>query len=124
MNKKIFRSLLLNAFLVLFSTIALIMGVLYYFFEQQIQTELEHEARFLAQAVENEGITYFDGFDSKNNRITLVDVNGTVLYDSQADPKTLDNHAEREEIKAAIETGKGLSIRYSTTLTEKPSILP
>lgn len=119
MNKKIFRSLLLNAFLVLFSTIALIMGVLYYFFEQQIQTELEREAKFLAHAVENEGITFFDGFDSQNNRITLIEPNGTVRYDNQADAKTLDNHAEREEIKAAIESGKGLSIRYSTTLTEK-----
>lgn len=125
MNKKIFRSSLLTVFLVLIATIALIMGILFQFFEKQIQTELTNEARFLAQAVENEGTGYFDGFDSKsnkaalNNRITLVDKDGTVLYDSEADATTLDNHAEREEIRAAMEDGKGISIRYSKTLTEK-----
>lgn len=125
MNKKIFRSSLLTVFLVLIATIALIMGILFQFFEKQIQTELTNEARFLAQAVENEGTGYFDGFDSKsnkaalNNRITLVDKDGTVLYDSEADAATLDNHAEREEIRAAMEDGKGISIRYSKTLTEK-----
>ena len=125
MNKKIFRSSLLTVFLVLIATIVLIFGILFHFFEKQIQTELANEAGFLAQAVENEGTGYFDGFDSKsikvnlNNRITLVDKNGTVLYDSKADAAALDNHAEREEIRAAMETGKGMSIRYSKTLTEK-----
>ncbi len=131
MNKKIFRSSLLTVFLVLIAAIALIMGILFQFFEKQIQTELTNEARFLAQAVENEGIGYFDGFESKSNkvtlsnkaalndRITLVDKDGTVLYDSEADAATLDNHAEREEIRAAMENGEGISIRYSKTLTEK-----
>lgn len=131
MNKKIFRSSLLTVFLVLIAAIALIMGILFQFFEKQIQTELTNEARFLAQAVENEGIGYFDGFESKSNkvtlsnkaalndRITLVDKDGTVLYDSEADAATLDNHAEREEIRAAMENGEGISMRYSKTLTEK-----
>lgn len=119
MSKKIFRSSMLTVFLVLIATIALIMGVLFRFFEKQIQTELANEAGFLARAVENEGAGYFDGFDSTNNRVTLIDQNGTVLFDSEADARTLDNHADREEIKAAMEEGKGTSIRYSTTLTEK-----
>lgn len=119
MSKKIFRSSMLTVFLVLIATIALIMGVLFRFFEKQIQTELANEAGFLARAVENEGAGYFDGFGSTNNRVTLIDQNGTVLFDSEADARTLDNHADREEIKAAMEEGKGTSIRYSTTLTEK-----
>lgn len=119
MNKKIFRSSILTAFLVLIATIALIMGVLYHFFEQQIQKELENEVGFLAQAVETMGAGYLDGFDGANNRITLIDGEGTVLFDSEADVSALDNHAAREEIKAAMEEGKGMSIRYSTTLTEK-----
>lgn len=119
MSKKIFRSSMLTVFLVLIATIALIMGVLFHFFEKQIQTELANEAGFLARAVENEGAGYFDGFDSTNNRVTLMDQNGTVLFDSEADARTLDNHADREEIRTAMEEGKGTSIRYSTTLTEK-----
>lgn len=125
MNKKIFRSSLLTVCLVLISTIVLIMGILFQFFEKQIQTELANEAGFLAQAVENEGMGYFEDFDSKsnkltlNNRVTLIDKNGTVLFDNKADASTLDNHAEREEIRMAMEDGKGMSVRYSTTLMEK-----
>ena len=119
MNKKIFRSSMFTVFLVLIATILLIFGILFRFFEKQIQTQLSNEAGFLAQAVENEGIRFFDGFDSTNNRVTLVDQNGTVLYDSAADADSLDNHAKREEIKAAMENGKGMSTRYSKTLTEK-----
>ena len=125
MNKKIFRSSLLTVCLVLITAIALIMGFLFHFFEKQIQTELANETFFLAQAVEKEGTEYFDDFDSKrnkvtpNNRVTLVDKNGTVLFDSRADASTLDNHADRDEIKTAMKDGKGLSTRYSKTLTEK-----
>ena len=119
MNKKIFRSSMLTVFLVLIATIALIMGVLFHFFEKQIQEELANEAEFLAHAVENEGIEFFDSFESTNNRVTLVGGDGTVLFDNEADALEMDNHSEREEIRAAIEEGKGMSIRYSTTLTEK-----
>lgn len=119
MNKKIFRSSMLTVFLVLVAAITLIMGVLFHFFEKRIQAELVNEAEFLAHAVENEGTGYFDNLDSMNNRITLVDQNGTVLFDSVADISTLDNHGDREEIRDAMKYGKGMSIRYSTTLTEK-----
>lgn len=125
MNKKIFRSSLLTVCLVLAATIALIMGLLFHFFEKQIQKELANEAGFLAHALENEGAGYFDSFDNKNNRlagnnrITWIDENGTVLFDSRADVSELDNHADRDEIKTAMKEGKGMSKRYSKTLTEK-----
>lgn len=125
MNKKIFRSSLLTVCLVLAATIALIMGLLFHFFEKQIQKELANEAGFLAHALENEGAGYFDSFDNKNNRlagnnrITWIDENGTVLFDSRADVSELDNHANRDEIKTAMKEGKGMSTRYSKTLTEK-----
>ena len=107
------------------ATIALIMGLLFHFFEKQIQKELVNEAGFLAHALENEGAGYFDSFDNKNNRlagnnrITWIDENGTVLFDSRADVSELDNHADRDEIKTAMKEGKGMSTRYSKTLTEK-----
>ncbi|MEY8433962.1 ATP-binding protein [Lachnospiraceae bacterium 48-42] len=125
MNKKIFRSSLLTVCLVLAATIALIMGLLFHFFEKEIQKELANEAGFLAHALENEGAGYFDSFDNKNNRlagnnrITWIDENGTVLFDSRADVSELDNHADRDEIKTAMKEGKGMSTRYSKTLTEK-----
>ncbi len=119
MNKKIFRSSFLTVFFVLIATIVLIMGILFQYFELQIQAELENEADYLSQVVEKEGVRFFDGFDEHNNRITLIDGDGKVLFDSEAEAEKLDNHADREEINEAMKTGKGKSIRYSQTLTEK-----
>lgn len=119
MNKKIFRASLLTAFLVLAAAITLIMGVLFQVFEKQIQKELTSEADFLAQAVEKDGVGFFEGFESRGNRVTLIDVDGSVLFDSEADMEALDNHGDREEVKEAMENGEGMSIRYSKTLMEK-----
>ncbi len=118
MNKKIFRSSFFTSFLVLACAIVLIMGILFDFFEKQLQTELSNEAGYLAHAVENEGIDFFNGFDN-GNRVTLIDENGSVVFDSRTETDGLDNHAQREEIVQAMKTGRGMSVRYSKTLTEK-----
>lgn len=119
MNKKIFRSSFFTVILVLAATVALILGVLYHFFEKQIQTELKNEASFLSQAVERAGTDFFEGFDSGGNRVTLIDGEGNVVFDSKADVEALDNHAGRAEVQEAMEQGCGMSTRYSATLTEK-----
>lgn len=119
MNKKIFRSSLLTVFLVLIAAVALLMGILFRFFERQIQTELKSEAEFLAQAVERDGADFFQGFDSAGNRVTWIDAGGNVLFDSVRDASALDNHGTREEVREAVETGSGISVRYSETLTKK-----
>lgn len=119
MNKKIFYSSFFTALFVLAAAIIFIMGVLFDLFENQIQLEAATEAKYLAHAVENEGIDFFNEFNETDRRITLIASNGDVLYDNQTDIQTLDNHSEREEIQQAMETGTGMSIRYSKTLTEK-----
>lgn len=42
-----------------------------------------------------------------------------MLRDTQADAASMENHAQREEIRQALTTGSGSSVRYSDTLTEK-----
>lgn len=119
MNSKIFRSSFFTTFLVLIAAIVFIMGILFDVFEKQIQREAATEAEYLARAVESEGADFLSEFNGTDRRITLIDADGNVLFDNQTNADTLDNHAEREEIKQAMETGKGMSIRYSKTLTEK-----
>ncbi len=119
MNKKIFRSSFLTAFLVLAAAIIMIMGILFDLFGRQILREVESEARYISQAVENEGVSYLSGLTEIDRRITLVAPDGTVVFDNQADAASLDNHGDREEIREAMETGTGTSARYSKTLTEK-----
>lgn len=57
--------------------------------------------------------------DSNKLRITIAEIDGTVVYDNQADPLTMDNHADRPEIIHAVRTGSvGSAIRSSDTVGE------
>jgi len=49
-------------------------------------------------------------------RITIIDLNGTVSQDSHKDPLQMDNHLTRPEIQQAIQEGIGYAQRYSQTL--------
>lgn len=46
----------------------------------------------------------------------MISNDGTVLADTLAEPESLDNHADREEIKQALESGSGTSTRFSDTI--------
>jgi two-component system phosphate regulon sensor histidine kinase PhoR len=49
-------------------------------------------------------------------RVTVIAADGTVLGDSVADPRTMDNHARRPEVIGAQQAGVGESQRHSATL--------
>lgn len=119
MFKKIFRSSLLTAMIVLLASIFLIMGILHGIFENQLEDQLQKETAFVATAIENEGISYFDNLSKDGDRVTLIDKDGTVLADSQVDVSKLENHGDREEVKQAETEDRGQSVRYSSTMTEK-----
>jgi two-component system phosphate regulon sensor histidine kinase PhoR len=51
-------------------------------------------------------------------RITIINLDGTVLADSEADAAEMENHSDREEVMEAIKTGEGSSVRYSSTLNK------
>ena len=119
MFKKIFRSSLLTAMIVLLASIFLIMGILHGIFENQLEDQLQKETAFVATAIENEGISYFDNLSKDGDRVTMIDKDGTVLADSQVDVSKLENHGDREEVKQAETEGRGQSVRYSSTMTEK-----
>ena len=53
---------------------------------------------------------------SSGVRVTVITSDGLVLADSQSDPQTMENHAERPEIREALANGDGLSIRHSVSI--------
>ena len=78
------------------------------------------------------GDAYLDSFDHNQyisgkvsasqvhkNRITWVDSDGTVLFDSTADKQKMENHKNRDEIQRALKNGEGYTVRYSHTLDEQ-----
>ncbi|MCC6443382.1 MAG: PAS domain-containing protein [Armatimonadetes bacterium] len=48
-------------------------------------------------------------------RVTVIDKEGRVLGDSEADPSRMDNHSDRIEVREALRNGTGSSQRYSHT---------
>ena len=52
-------------------------------------------------------------------RLTVVDNNGVVMSDSEANPSTMGNHKTRPEIAEALKGGTGVSIRYSSTINDE-----
>lgn len=119
MTKRIFRSICLVALTVFLASVALIVGVLYEYFSNVLQTQLKMQTGLAAQGVRNEGIAYFHDLKATDYRISWIDMNGNVLYDSKSDIAEMENHLEREEIQQAIIKGYGESRRYSVTLTER-----
>jgi two-component system phosphate regulon sensor histidine kinase PhoR len=91
-----------------------------------LETQLTNEARLVAEISlpafvdsgkqsELDNIAKTTGKEIQS-RITLIAKDGTVLGDTDQDPLTMENHATRPEVVAALSTGVGQSTRYSATL--------
>lgn len=122
MTNKIFRLTFATSVLVIISCLTLIWGVLWGFFESRIEAELGSEANYIAYALQDGDTKFFDNFSDGNKsdkRITLIDKDGRVIADTDADAGSMNNHSDRAEFKAAQQDGSGISVRYSDTLTEK-----
>ena len=119
MTKKIFKSTVLVSAMILMLGSALVMGILYRYFGKQLDGELEKEASYLAYGVEQSGVNYLEHLKQKDARITYIDASGNVLYDSQADISSMENHSDRKEFEEAVQKGQGYAERMSSTLSEK-----
>lgn len=119
MTKKIFRSFLLTALLTLAVSMLFVFGILYQYFEEQLISELKSKAVYISHAVESEGADYLESIGDIGERVTLIAPDGTVIADTEANAADMENHLERNEVKQALTSGSGTSVRYSDTLTEK-----
>ena len=119
MTSKIFRSTIVVAIVVLLCALGIILGVLYSYFDSLQISQLEDELRLAAIGTEEGGLAFLKKIDSDHFRLTWVDADGHVRYDTHADAETLENHADRKEIREALKYGVGEDIRYSSTLLER-----
>ena len=99
---------------------ALLTALVYYAsFDSRMKSEVRQETQLVQSAVELSGETYLESVTNTPNRITLIDTDGTVLFDNQADPATMENHSGREEVKRAFSSGAGEATRMSGTLSQQ-----
>ena len=116
MTKKIFRNILLVGFSVLLLSMTLLLTSLEKHFTERVFAELTTEAFLAVQGVTLTGREYLEELDDPH-RITWIDREGHVLYDSIGSIAAMENHLSREEIQEALQTGSGRANRYSSTLS-------
>lgn len=117
MRKKINIRLIGISLIAILVTLIGVTSIYYYLFENQVRKDLHILADTLVDSgvFEKERLEYIT-FESEEVRVTWIDKDGTVLYDSWTDAESMENHVERPEIKAAFEKGSGDSMRTSDTL--------
>jgi two-component system phosphate regulon sensor histidine kinase PhoR len=120
MRKRIFWNIFLASLIAALLLGSVILLAQYRMFESLVFEELSSESRYvqsgLASAVDES--VYLASLPS-SDRLTLIDADGTVLFDTSSDASKLKNHSDRPEFIAAKQTGVGTSSRFSETQLTK-----
>ena len=119
MKNKIFRALVALAAMAVLVASGLITFLVSQDYFNETKKELAQEARYINMGLESGGNDFLNKIAAENGsnvRITLIDKDGIVLLDNQAEAKTLENHAMRQEIMEAVAVGAGEAERFSDTL--------
>ena len=117
MTKRIFRSMFTVALTALLCGLLFVMGAVHSYFTGIQVEQLKGETALAARSLAKEGSDCFtDLDDSIDCRITRIAEDGQVLYDNRSNSGDMENHLARQEVRQAMQTGYGQSIRYSGTL--------
>ena len=106
MKRKINFQLLLIAIIAIVCTIMASLIIYYDAFRNQVLEDLRGYAHILEKYDIYEGTheKYYDP-DTDNLRITVINQDGTVIFDSKAETSDMENHLTRPEIANAISNG-------------------
>lgn len=121
MKKKIIRNTVIIITLVIVLTFLAVAGIMYTHAVNVLTSGTKHEARMIQVAVEYNGTDFLDdvSLEGEAQRITLIDSEGYVIYDTDVDESSMDNHKMRPEVAQALQDGEGSSLRNSDTLAKR-----
>lgn len=121
MKKKINIQFLIITFLAILTTVSLSIFVFYELFQQEVMKDLKTNTQLLVTTDSWKQIVGKKSYNEleenvKYLRITLIDSSGNVVFDTNAEAGSMDNHSERPEISQALKMGEGQAIRQSSTI--------
>ena len=119
MTRRIFSTILITAVVAVLLASFLMAGAVYTAYENRISNELYSKTDSITQALNAlpDDIAFLQTLKLQD-RITLIQADGAVLYDSELDEITLQDHSDRPEVIQALQSGSGESSRYSSSLSE------
>jgi two-component system phosphate regulon sensor histidine kinase PhoR len=99
-------------------TATLIHLEVYWEFSGNARREIAVESLYIIGGVEIAGAEYLRSIphEELNHRVTLISQDGSVLFDSDNEAGSMENHLDRPEVISAVENGFGESIRFSETM--------
>ncbi len=122
MTGRIFRGIFIVSIVAMIAAAAMVLGITYSKENKLYISQIEEETELLCAAMryttpeyDVERLSELSGFE---NRVTYIAADGTVLFDNKADAAAMENHADRDEVKAALSSGTGTAVRDSQTLSE------
>jgi two-component system phosphate regulon sensor histidine kinase PhoR len=116
-KQKINGRLLFIALLSMGLTLLLSVVVFKTAFEKQVKGDVRQSAEVMAAGYTAQPSgALLNAYAAAGYRITLIRSDGTVLYDSQGDVQTMENHKDRPEVASALQSGSGEAVRTSATL--------
>ena len=120
MKKSIFRSLLFFSIISCLCTVILVASCFIPFYQNTLRQQMKADLNTLVYGYDQLGISFLENTDtSVPYRITLISVDGTVLYDSEQELENLSQHDDRIEVLEAMEHGVGEAERYSSSFGQK-----
>lgn len=117
MKKKINLQFMFISAVGILLTFCLSTVIFYELFKSEVVDELKTYADVIKETQSYDQILQgeYDP-DVDDLRITMIKKDGKVFYDSFADAKKMENHANRQEVRQALKHGNGKAIRTSDTL--------
>ena len=122
MKKNIYTNILGLAVVMLLIISSIFVAAFNREMHEQRNEEIRQEAELTASVCEvaQDAVSVLHRLETEAlQRVTLIQKDGTVLYDNQADAESMENHLERPEIQEAMEKGVGSGSRISDTLQEE-----
>ena len=119
MKKKINTQFIIVSFIAIILTMSLSVGTFYELFVQEMRNDMKAYTHVLRSAgVFNASNEEKLNLKNEDLRITIIDADGTVVYDNEANDIEMDNHKDRSEIESALKNGEGSDVRKSSTLNK------
>ena len=123
MTKRIFFGAFAASLTAVIAAIALVLGVAYANERELYSRQIEEQTRLLAVTMQYTAsdfdVASLETLGVFENRITYIAADGTVLFDNKADTASMENHNDREEVKAARASGNGFAVRESSTISKR-----
>lgn len=116
MKKKIFAGLCIIGIISTILISSMTAFLTYHFLVRQLTNELQNECNLIATVLD-----FYDDYSflsslQSSSRITIIQPDGTVTYDSLSNINEMENHNDRIEVSDSLQKGFGESKRQSVTL--------